>query len=179
MDSLSKKVLLLLLTGAALSISYTPRQYWRTVKLAGKEWKKINKEKLRYEIRKLYQSKLVKKKENPDGSVTMVLTDKGKFRALTFHFQNMKIDRKNWDGKWRLVVFDIPEKFRLGRDSLRDKIKELGFYEFQKSVFVFPYNCKDEIDFIIEFFNIRKFVRFGILDTIDNEAHLKTIFKLN
>lgn len=185
MNKLSEKILLLLLTGATLSICYTPRQYWRTIKIAGKEWKKINggwgtvkKEELRYELRKLYQSKLVRRKENPDGSTAMVLTDKGKFRALNFHFQQMKIDRKDWDGKWRLVIFDIPEKFRVGRDSLRDKLKELGFYELQRSVFVFPYNCKDEIDFIIEFFSVRKHVRFGVLETIDNEEHLKDIFKL-
>lgn len=178
MNSLGKKVLLFLLTGATLSICYTPRQYWRTIKIAGKEWKKINKKELQYELRKLYQSKLVKRKENLDGSTTMVLTDKGRLRAITFSFQNMKIDRKDWDGQWRLVIFDIPEKIKWGRNALRRKIKELGFYELQKSVFVFPYECKDEIDFIIEFFGIRKYVRFGILKEIDNEKHLRTIFKL-
>lgn len=186
MNKLSEKVLLILLTGATLSVCYTSRQYWRTIKIAGREWKKIDrewdnvkKEELRYELRKLYQSKLIKKKENSDGSITMVLTDKGKFRALTFHFQKMKIDRKDWDGKWRIVVFDIPEKHRWGRDALRKKIKKLGFYELQKSVFVFPYDCKNEIDFIIEFFEIRKYVRFGILESIDNGQHLKEIFKLS
>lgn len=179
MKPISQKILLLLLTGVALSLSYTPQRYWRAIKIAGKEWKNINKKELQDEIRKLYQSKLIKRKENPDGSITMLLTDKGKFRAITFSFQNMRIDKKNWDGKWRLVVFDIPEKFRVGRDSLREKIKELGFYEFQKSVFVFPYKCKDEIDFIIEFYGIRKYVRYGVLEEIDNEKHLKEIFKLS
>ncbi len=178
MNSLGKKVLLSLLTGATLSICYTPRQYWRTIKIAGKEWKKINKIELQYELRKLYQSKLVERKENSDGSTTMVLTDKGRLRAITFNFQNMKIDKRDWDGQWRLVIFDIPEKIKWGRNALRRKIKELGFYELQKSVFVFPYDCKDEIDFIIEFFGIRKYVRFGILKEIDNEKHLRTIFEL-
>jgi len=169
---------LLLLTGAALSIAYTPRQYWRTVKIAGKEWKKINKEEIRKEIRQLYRSKLLKKTENKDGSITMILTDKGKLRALTYKFDEMKIEDKKWDGKWRVVGFDVPEKIRWGRDALRDKIKKLGFYEFQKSVFIYPYDCKNEIDFIIEFFGIRKYVRFGILEYIDNEKHFKKIFKL-
>ncbi|OGZ76633.1 MAG: hypothetical protein A3G45_02515 [Candidatus Staskawiczbacteria bacterium RIFCSPLOWO2_12_FULL_37_15] len=178
MKPLGRKVLLLLLTGAALSIAYTPRQYWRTVKIAGKEWKKINKEELRHEIRQLYRSKLFKKTENKDGSITMILTDKGKLRALTYKFDEMKIEDKKWDGKWRVVGFDVPEKIRWGRDALRDKIKKLGFYEFQKSVFIYPYDCKNEIDFIIEFFGIRKYVRFGILEYIDNEKHFKKIFKL-
>jgi len=90
----------------------------------------------------------------------------------------MKIKRENWDGKWRIVVFDIPEKIKRGRDALREKLKELGFYELQKSVFVFPYKCQNEIEFVIEFFNLRKYVRFGTLDSIDNNLHLKKIFKL-
>src|SRR3989344_44040 len=97
MKPLGRKVLLLLLTGAALSIAYTPRQYWRTVKIAGKECKKINKEEIRKEIRQLYRSKLLKKTENKDGSITMILTDKGKLRALTYKFDEMKIKEKNWD----------------------------------------------------------------------------------
>ncbi len=179
MKPLSQKVLLILLTGATLSVCYTPRQYWRTIKIAGKEWKEINKKQLRYELRKLYQSRLVQRKENPDGSTTMVLTEKGKLKALTYRFEEMTIEKKNWDGKWRMVGFDVPEKVRWGRDALRKKIKKLGFYELQKSVFVFPYDCKNEIDFIIEFFEIRKYVRFGILESIDNGQHLKEIFKLS
>ncbi len=178
MKPLSEKILLLLFAGLTLSICYTPRQYWKTIKSASREWEKINKKELQYEIKKLYRSKLVKKKENSDGSITMFLTDKGKLRVLNFRFEKMKISEKNWDGKWRMVAFDVPEKFRGGRDALREKIKKLGFYELQKSVFVFPYNCKDEIDFIIEFFNIRKYTRFALLETIDNERHLKKIFNL-
>ncbi|PJE69272.1 hypothetical protein COU96_00645 [Candidatus Shapirobacteria bacterium CG10_big_fil_rev_8_21_14_0_10_38_14] len=178
MKPFGEKILLLLLTGITLSVCYTPRQYWKTIRIAGKEWKKINRKEAKEEIRKIYRSKLVKKQINKDGSVTFVLTDKGKLKALTYRFEEMRIDKKDWDGKWRILTFDVPEKVRWGRDALRDKIKKLGFYELQKSVFVYPYNCKDEIDFIIEFFNIRKYVRFGILETIDNEKHLKEIFKI-
>jgi hypothetical protein len=176
---LTQKILLLLITGATLSICYTPRQYWRTVKITGKEWKKINKKELQEEIRKLYQSKMIEKKESANGFVTIVLTDKGKLKALTYHFENMKIERRPWDEKWRVVFFDIPEIIKKGRDALRWKLKELGFFELQKSVFIFPYECKNEVDFIIEYFNLRKYVRFAIVDTIDNELHLKKIFRLN
>ena len=176
MKPLGEKILLLLLAGVTLSICYTPRQYWKTIKIAGKEWKRINQRETKEEIRKIYRSKLVKKKENKDGSITFILTDKGKLKALTYKFEEMRIDKKDWDGKWRLVFFDVPEKIRRGRDALRDKIKELGFREIQKSVFIFPYDCKNEIDFIIEFFGMRKHVRFAILEEVDNEKHLKELF---
>jgi len=178
MSDLKQKVLLLLFGGIAFGYSYTPNRQWRILKEVAQAWKEINEKKLRKEIKELYRSKLVTKKENPDGSYAVVLTEKGKLRVLTYHFKKMRIENKKWDGKWRMVVFDIPEKKRKGRDALRGELKKIGFYELQKSVFVFPYECQDEIDFVIEFFDLRKYVRFGILKSIDNELHLKKIFKL-
>ena len=179
MAPLKQKILLCLFAGIALGFSYNPKRQFKIIKGAARGWKKINTETLRKEIRNLYKSKLIEKKENADGTITLILTNKGKLRALTYKFQEMKIGKREWDGKWRIVIFDIPEKMRKGRDALREKIKELGFYELQKSVFVFPYECCDEINFIIEFFGLRKYVRFGILDYIDNNFHLKEIFGLN
>ena len=67
----------------------------------------------------------------------------------------MRINKpKKWDRKWRIILFDIPEKIRKARDVFRYHLNQLGFYEFQKSVFVHPYNCKDEIDYLIEFIYI-------------------------
>ena len=178
MSVVKEKILLLLLAGLAFGYSYTAHRQWQLIKGVAREWKKIDKRKLQEEIRKLYRSKIIEMKENPDKSYTIVLTKKGKMKTLTYRFQNMIIKRENWDGRWRVVIFDIPEKIKKARDALREKLKELGFYELQKSVLVFPYQCQDEIEFIIEFFNLRKYVRFGILEYIDNELHLKKIFKL-
>jgi DNA-binding transcriptional regulator PaaX len=178
MSAVKEKILLLLLAGLTFGFTYLPHKQWRIIKGVAREWKKINEKVLREEIKKLYRSKLVEWKENPDGSFTLSLTKEGKLRVLTYHFQKMRIKRENWDGKWRIVVFDIPEKIKRARDALREKLKDLGFYELQKSVFVFPYECREEIEFVIEFFNLRKYVRIGVLESIDNELHLKKIFKL-
>ena len=43
----------------------------------------------------------------------MVLTDKGKNKAITFKIDSMEIKKpKQWDNKWRIVLFDIPEKHK-------------------------------------------------------------------
>ncbi|MDI6591525.1 MAG: CRISPR-associated endonuclease Cas2 [Patescibacteria group bacterium] len=175
---LKQKLLLVLMAGLAIGFSYSPRRHFRIIKGLTKAWQKIDQQKLKREIQALYRSKLVELKENPDGTFTMILANKGKLKALNYYFAEMKIKKDNWDGKWRLVIFDIPEKIKKARNALREKLKSLGFYELQKSVFIFPYECKDEIDFLIEFFNLRKFVRYGILETIDNDLHLREIFKL-
>ncbi|MDP3093860.1 MAG: CRISPR-associated endonuclease Cas2 [bacterium] len=178
LNTLTKKVLLLLAGGLALGCTYHPGRQWKIIRSVNREWKKINEKELWREIRKLYRSRLVEKKENPDGSLTFVLSTKGKIKTLNFRFEKICLQRENWDKKWRLVIFDIPERLRQARDALREKLKQLGFYELQKSVFVFPYECEDEIDFVIEFFEMRQYVRTILAEKIDNELHLKKIFDL-
>ena len=176
---IQKKILLLLMAGLALGLSGSPARSFKIIKEIGKEWKEIERQALRRAIRNLYQSKLIKEKENSDGTITMVLTDKGKEKALTYKLDEMEIKKpEHWDGKWRIVLFDIPEKMRWVRDVFRHHLNQLGFYEFQKSVFVHPFDCQDEIDYLIEFYNARKFIRFIVAESLDNEMHLKVHFGL-
>lgn len=174
-----QKILLSLMAGLSIGLSYSPRKHFKIIKGLKKEWKKIDEEKLKQEIQALYRSKLVDLKEEEDGIFKMTLTDKGRLKVLKYHFQKMKIEKPDqWDGNWRMIIFDIPEKFRKRRDALRRKLKTLGFHELQRSVFVFPYPCRDEIDFLIEFFELRKYVRYAVLESIDNDLHLREIFDL-
>ncbi len=176
---IQKKVLLLLMAGLALGLSRSPKTSFQIIREIGKEWKEIERQSLKRAIKGLYHSKLIKEKENPDGSITLILTDKGKEKALTYDIEKMEIKKpKKWDDKWRIVLFDIPERTRKTRDAFRYHLKQLGFYEFQKSVFVHPYDCQDEIEYLIEFYNARRFIRFIIADSLDNEIHLKSHFKL-
>ncbi|MFH1956722.1 MAG: CRISPR-associated endonuclease Cas2 [Patescibacteria group bacterium] len=179
LGSTQKKILILLLGGLALGLSRSPRTSFQIIKQMKKEWGWINQQNLKRAIKKLYESKLIKEKENKDGTITLILTDKGKEKALTYNIDEMEIKKpKIWDKKWRIVLFDVPEKTRKIRDAFRDHLKNLGFYEFQKSVFVHPYDCHDEIEYLIEFYNARRFIRFITAESIDNELHLKQHFKL-
>ena len=175
-----QKLLLLLMGGLTLSLSRNPRQYFRTLKAIGKGYAEIERQALKNAIVDLYKSKMLEQKENNDGSLTIVLTENGKRKALTYQIDEMKIKKaQKWDKKWRIVLFDIPEKKKKIREAVRHHLKNLNFFEYQKSVFVQPYDCKNEIEYIIEFYNIRKYVRFIIADSLDNELHLINHFKLN
>lgn len=175
----SKKILLLLEGGLALSLTRRPDIYFSIVKKMAKEWKKINERSLRDSIRRLYESKMVDFRENKDNTVLMVLTDNGKKRILKYDLDKIEIRKPvRWDKLWRLVVFDIPEDKNLGRKALAAKLKELGFYPMQKSVFIHPYECKDEIDFIIEIFELAPYVRFLRVKDVDIELDLKERFRL-
>ena len=175
----SKKILLLLEGGLALSLTRRPDIYFSIVKKIAKEWKKINERSLRDSIRRLYKSKMIDFRENQDGTVLTVLTNKGKKQILKYDIDKIEIKKPaRWDKLWRLVVFDIPEDKNLGRKALAAKLKELGFYPMQKSVFIYPYECKDEIDFITEIFELSPYVRFLRVKDIDIELDLKERFYL-
>lgn len=72
-----------------------------------------------------------------DEDLIMRLTDKGYDRAVWSKI----LEESEWDGRWRLVSFDIPEKRRVARDLLRSKLKQLGFTRWQKSLWVSKKDC--------------------------------------
>ena len=171
--------MLLLYGGFALSLTRRPDAYFRVIKSIAKEWKKINKRSLRDSIRKLYQSKIIDYRENNDGTVKLVLTEAGKKRALIYNLDKIKIKKPlMWDKLWRVVTFDIPEDKKKGRMALAGKLKDIGFYPMQKSVFIHPYECKDEVNFIVEIFDLAPYVRFLRVKNIDIEFDLRNKFRL-
>lgn len=177
--AIQKKVLLLLMAGISLGFTRTPRQYSKILRATVKAWKEIDQKELRKSIRRLYENKLVDYKEHKDGTTTIVLTRDGKEQARVLEYKTgeMKIPvPKTWDRKWRLVIFDIPDELKRTREDFRHRLRQLGFYHLQRSVLVYPFECDDEIDFLIEFFSIRRFVRKLVVEKIDNDLHLRTIF---
>ncbi|KKT21396.1 MAG: Transcriptional regulator, PaaX family [Parcubacteria group bacterium GW2011_GWB1_43_8] len=174
-----EKIILLLASGVVLGLSRSPRNYFKVLKGAAKEWKEINRNKLVRIVREFYNDRLIDYKEDKDGSVKIILTKEGQKKALKFKLDEMEIKKPaKWDGEWRIVIFDIPERFKKAREALRMKLKDLGFLELQKSVLVLPYECEDEIDFIVEVFLIRPFVRFVRVKSFTNEEQLKIKFGL-
>lgn len=174
-----QKILLLLFAGVALGFSRSPKNYFKILKGVPVAWKEINKSRLYRIMREFYNERLIDYKEDNDGNVKIVLTKDGQKRALQFQFDEMEIKKPaKWDKKWRIVIFDIPEKKKKAREALRKKLKDLGFLELQKSVFVHPFECEDEIDFINEVFQIRPYVRFMRVESFTNEEQLKIKFKL-
>src|SRR3989344_8414610 len=144
-------------------------------------YKKQNRHK-QYRIRKTFEQlrrkRLIEITEI-NGETRMVLNENGKKRAIKYTLEDLTIQKpKNWDGKWRLIIFDIPEKFHKERHALRIKLEELGFYLLQKSVWLYPYKCRNEIDFIVEFFNISPYVRIVEATNFDGDEFLKKEFEL-
>jgi hypothetical protein len=176
---LGRQILSLLLSGIALGLTVSPRRHFWILDNIPRELKRVKKDYLNNAIRRLYRSKLVDIKETQDGKTILVLSEEGKKRMLIYNLETLKLKRQDkWDGHWRIIIFDIPERLKYAREWLSRKLKEIGMYQLQKSVYVYPFECKDELDFIIEYFGLRPYVRFGLLKEIDNELHLRKIFDL-
>ena len=177
---IKQKVLLLLMTGALLGLTRSPKQYFKIIRTAVKDWDFIDRQYLYRLIREFREERLIDYEEKANGEIQIVITEQGKLTLFHYDIDRMEIKKTSqWDGKWRIVFFDIPEKHRRARDALREKLKEIGFRELQQSVFIQPYSCTEEINFLIEFFEIRNWVQLAEVDQITNEPQLLIRFKLN
>ena len=118
------------------------------------------------------------RKEKHD--IRIALTEEGEKRAGKYQIDDLEIKNpKKWDRKWRVVIFDIPHEERIKRNAFRRKLKELGFYSLQKSVWVHPYQCKEEIGLLREFFGSgKKQIQILVAEKIENDSYLREFFGL-
>lgn len=127
----------------------------------------------------LKKSRLIITKQKLDGTFIVELTEKGRRKIKEFQFTDLEIPiPQKWDGKWRIVIFDIPNKRNTGRETLRNKLKTLDFYQLQKSVWVFPFPCEMEIEFIVELFKLYPYVQLIEAIKIKNDAKLRKYYHL-
>ena len=108
------------------------------------------------------------------------LTEEGRKKAGRFQIDSLEIKKpKKWDGMWRLVIFDIPQLKSVQRNAFRGKLIELGFMPLQKSIWICPHQCKDEIGLLRDFFGLsEKEIRLITAKDIENDSYLRKVFKL-
>lgn len=85
---------------------------------------------------------------------------------------------KEWDGIWHLVCYDVPEELKGKRDFFRRKLIELGFYQVQYSLWVIPWECKEEIAIISQNLGIAPFVAYLNTDYLPKQKKLISHFYL-
>lgn len=179
MDSITEQILVHLYNCIDYGFSYRVKRGLYILDEFSHYGKNINAEQIKKSIRDLSKAKLIKKKKDFNGSIIISLNEKGILRALNLDFKKLYNKKEKWDGKWRMVAFDIPEESRKGRDALRYRLRLGGFYELQESLFLYPYDCKKEVMAFVKLFKIDRYVRFGVLESIDNQEHINKIFGLN
>lgn len=143
--------------------------------------KKVAPAKIKRVLKNLENKEIIDLQEK-DGKIYVKL--KGAFTPVILKYSlqpllELKKKKKKWDGKWFLVFFDIPEEQRNKRAYLRNFLKEIGFYPYQQSVYIFPYECEKEIALIKKIVEGAKYISYVIAEKIENEKSLKTYFGLS
>ncbi len=136
-----------------------------------------------YTIRTTF-SRLLKKGyirfESKGGVKYAALTEEGR-RQLRLYHQYGAVAGKvwtRWDGEWRMVVYDIPEKRRKTRQALVSVLRRHDFYKLQSSVWVYPYDCEELIQLIKADIGEGKGVIYGIVSALENDKKVREYYKL-
>jgi DNA-binding transcriptional regulator PaaX len=116
-------------------------------------------------------------KEN--GKNYVQLTKKGEEKLERYELGELTVRKpKSWDGKWRLVIFDIREKRRVKRDLLRQQLQGLGLIRLQNSVWVYPYDFSEVAVLLKADAMIGKDILFLIVEELENDGWLRKHFGL-
>ena len=143
---------------------------WRSWAIHGKDYKSYRSSVYNSRRRGLLEI------ENKSGKKFIKLTKKGQLEVL---LAKAKMPReKNWDGKWRLIIFDIPENAKHHRDQLRDLLKKNDFRKLQASVYVNPYALNREAVQYLQETGLNEFIRILKVEEMDNDKDLKKKFNL-
>lgn len=107
------------------------------------------------------------------------ITQKGKFfLSRNTFYKNKERKKEKWDGKWRVLIFDIPESLRFIRDQIRTTLIVIGFMRLQDSVWIYPYNCEDLVVLLKADLEVGKDLLYMIVDTLENDEEIKDYFSL-
>lgn len=106
------------------------------------------------------------------------ITEKGE-QMLQLETEKTAIAKKRkWDRRWRLVIFDIPERRKNVRTKIRRFMQEYGFVRLQDSVWVYPHDCEDLVALMKVNFRIGADVLYLIVEKIEHDKHLREHFAL-
>ncbi len=131
-------------------------------------------------FKRLVRQQFVSSTINSDNSTTVRITKKGLTRALTYELDTMRILKpKKWDKRWRVVIFDVPEKFKDLRNAFRVRLRQLGLIQLQESVYVSPYPCFDEVEFLRELYGVGFTTKYLLVEKIEDDQSIRSHFSLS
>jgi len=165
---------------AATSPYFVSRVLPKIVKYAGYKIKNIKYKKRFYNTFYRLKKEDLIQFENKNGQIYISLTKEGRKKAGKYQIDDLEIKKPSkWDEKWRILIFDIKDKQKLKREALRGKIKQLGLFQLQKSVWVYPYDFEKEIELLRSFFGFSSSeMQFIVASKIENDRELKNHFEI-
>lgn len=112
-----------------------------------------------------------------DGYVQITQKGERELRLMEAKMYAIKKPHR-WDGKWRMLIFDIPEKRQRIRARVREILSLIGFVRLQHSVWIYPYDCEDTVTLLKTDLMIGKEMLYLIVDSIENDKTYRKHFGL-
>ena len=96
-----------------------------------------------------------------------MLTKKGFDKAVRaqFDLENDSMEKRK-DGKWVMLIFDVPEKYRKSRELLRGILYKLKYKMFQQSVWISPYDVSERTEGLLQEYSLDEFVKIFLIEEI-------------
>ena len=115
-------------------------------------------------------------REDVHGKNVLRITDKGRSYLAREERKYMLGTPPRWDHKWRVIIFDIKEKYRATRTRIRQELRAVGFVMLQGSVWVYPYPCEDFVALLKADARVGKAVLYMVVEEIENDKWLREHF---
>lgn len=132
----------------------------------------VEKRFLSKKIYELEKNGIVKKYTENKKNIIRI-TPLGYRKAIKYALNNYRIKKpRKWDKKWRVIIFDIPEDKKNIRNVIRLKLKNCGFYQLQKSVWIHPFECKELIWSLKYTYSASAYIQYLIVETLETEINL-------
>ena len=177
-NSFSRQFLKALAIGGAVILASGSPYFG--LKAAGALKRHLDKKKWKEFYKELYMLKYRKRinvSENSDGSYNVEITNLGKNLVAKYHLDDLIIKQpEQWDGFWRFCSFDIPGSKKQARQALLSKLKELDFIMAQKSLWVHPFECREELAVISKAFEVEPYIHFFVAHDLDKDLLLRKKF---
>ena len=118
-------------------------------------------------------------KKNETGKIYAKLTDKGRSELMRYKLEELIVNKpRRWDGKWRIVIFDIKELRRRERDRMRKELISLGFQHLQHSVWIYPYECNEFITLLKTYYGLGRSLLYLVVDKLEDDRQFREMFEL-
>ncbi|MGY3714547.1 phenylacetic acid degradation operon negative regulatory protein PaaX [Sutcliffiella cohnii] len=92
------------------------------------------------------------------------LTERGVKRIDEAAKRIFKLKTEQWDGKWRILMYTIPEEIRNVRDELRKELVWSGFGSISNSCWISPNPLEKQVYDLIEKYSIEEYVDFFVAE---------------
>jgi DNA-binding transcriptional regulator PaaX len=82
---------------------------------------------------------------------------------------------KKWDKRWRVVSFDVPISYSKQRMAFTQKLRGFNFVLLQKSVWIHPAPCFDQIEQLASHYNIMRYCTLLEVSRLDEPTTRKLL----